>query len=61
MIYVDYVYLKKNNTPIKCETSFNTVNKAVRFIYKIIGKPNYVYDGFRCDDAEDTVEMNNKL
>lgn len=61
MIYVEYVYLKKDNTPIKCENGFHTVNKAVRFIRKITFKPNYAYCGFRCDDSEETEEMNRKL
>lgn len=57
MIYVDYTYQKKDGT-IKSGTSqFSQVKKAVRFIYSLMSRPNYSYDGFSCDDYEETEEM----
>lgn len=62
MIYVDYSYLRKSDGKTCSATKeFDTVNKAVRFIYLIVKKPNYSYDGFSCDDEEETYEMNRRI
>lgn len=61
MIYVDVCYQKKNGDINQFTKTFNTVNKAIRFIYKINRLPNYSYNGFSTDDEEELYEMNNKL
>lgn len=61
MIYVDYSYIDKQKNVKQYTKAFDTVNKAIRFIYLINSKPNYSYDGFSCDDEEELNEMVNKL
>lgn len=57
MIKVDYVYKKKNGEVKSYSMFFYTCTKAVRFIYSILGKKNYVYHGFGCDNQEELEEM----
>lgn len=59
MIRVEYIYIKKDNTPVRHFATFWTPKSAVRFMYKCIRSKNLVYTGdFTCDDSEETEEIN---
>lgn len=53
MIDVEYAYIRKNNSIIKCTASFRNVNSAIRFIFKCFNHPNMVFMSLTCDDAYD--------
>ena len=61
MITVDYVYRTKSGVWKNGSNTFESVNKAIRFIYKISSSENMVYDGFSCDDNDEFEEMNRRL
>lgn len=62
MITVDYVYKVKSDNKWKyAHKQFTSVNKAIRFIYKINASPTMAYDGFTCDSTEEQEEMNKRL
>ena len=62
MIRVEYIYIKKDNTPIRHVAKFFTVNSAVRFMYKCARSKNMVYTGdFTCDDSEEVFEINRRF
>ena len=62
MIYVEYSYLRKRDGKT-CHgtTQFRDSFHAIRFIRAICSRKNMSYDGFTCDDEEETYEMNCKL
>lgn len=60
-IYVDYTYMKKDGTIKNGTSTFYQPSKAVRFIYSLMARPNYLYTGFSCDSEEETEEMNRRL
>lgn len=61
MITIDYVYKNKMGTWKNASKTFDSINKAVRFIYVIMDSQNMVYDGFTCTSYEETNEMLRRL
>ena len=62
MIQVEYIYIKRDNTPIRHIAKFFNVNSAVRFMYKCVRSKNMVYTGdFTCDDSEEVFEINRRF
>ena len=60
-VYVDYTYMKKDGTIKSGTSTFYKPSKAVRFIYSLIARPNYSYDGFSCDDEDELEERKARL
>lgn len=60
-VYVDYTYMKKDGTIKSGTTTFYNPSKAIRFIYSLMGRPNYSYDGFSCDSEDELEYMNRRL
>lgn len=61
MIYVTYSYYRKRDEKTCTATAeFDTVNKAVRFIYGLSGK-HMVMESVSADDTDEVYEVINKL
>ena len=61
MIYVDYSYRRKSDGKVCTATAtFDTPNKAVRFIYGLSHKHMYM-DGISADDNDELYDVINKL
>lgn len=62
MIVVMYSYFNKSKqTWIEGETEFTSCVKALRFMYSIKGKNNYVLEGYSCDDPYDTEYIERRI
>lgn len=61
MIYVDYCYKRKSDGKILTTTAtFDTPNKAVRFIYGLSRKNMYM-ESLSADDNDELYDVINKL
>ena len=62
MITIEYLHHRRTDDKVvECSNTFDSVSKAVRFVYKIFKDKDYCYTGFSCDTMEETEEMNRRL